>query len=96
MRQELPASPYFIFLSRYSRHPIMEVWPVALAQSLPVIPLPLLYGDADVTLDLQAAFTAIYDAVGFDLLLNYRQEPDVLLEEAEAQWARDILKKAAQ
>lgn len=56
MRQPLPSAPYFVFLSRAPDRPIIEVWPVSLAEPLPVVPVPLLPGDADVPLDLQQAF----------------------------------------
>jgi len=97
MRQPLPASPYFVFLSRYQKRPIMDVWPVALEESLPIVPVPLLYGDADVRLDLQKAFADVYDAIGLDLLLNYATAPDVPIEDAtQAQWAVELLEKARQ
>jgi len=95
MREELPAAPYFVFLSRYAKRPITEVWPIALEDALPVVPVPLLYGDADVKLDLQMAFTSVYDAIGLDLLLDYTTTPDVPIEDAQqAQWATDLLAKA--
>ena len=83
MRTALPATPYFVFLSRAHKRPLTEVWPVTLAEALPVVPVPLLYDDEDVVLDLQAAFTNTYDAIGFDLLVNYRKPPDVPLDDAK-------------
>jgi len=75
----------------------MDVWPVALEESLPIVPVPLLYGDADVRLDLQKAFADVYDAIGLDLLLNYATAPDVPIEDAtQAQWAVELLEKARQ
>lgn len=51
----------------------------------------------DVTLDLQVAFTGVYDAIGFDLLLNYTTTPDVPIEDAtQAEWAAALLEKARQ
>jgi hypothetical protein len=73
MREPLPPSPYFIFLSRYRKRPIMDIWEVALDQPLPVVPIPLLPNDDDVTLDLELAFTTVYDSIGYDLILDYTQ-----------------------
>lgn len=92
MRQLLPPASYFVFLSRYEKRPIIDVWQIALDQPLPVVPIPLLSGDKDITLDLQLAVTNIYDSVGYDLLFDYTKPPDVPLEEKAAQWAATLLK----
>jgi hypothetical protein len=86
MRQSLPNAPYFVFLSRAENRPITEVWPIMLNELLPTVPVPLLCGDRDVLLDLQAAFTAAYDLPGYDLIVDYTQPPDVSFSEAEADW----------
>jgi hypothetical protein len=91
LRKTLPAFPYFIFLSRYPKRPIMEIWAIKLAQRLPMAPVPLLPDDQDVVLDLQLAFTNVYDAIGYDLLLDYTQPPDVPLEDEAATWAASLL-----
>ncbi|MFN8492290.1 MAG: DUF4058 family protein [Caldilineaceae bacterium] len=91
MRQPLPQAPYFVFLSRYEKRPISDVWPMALDHPLPIIPVPLLPGDKDVTLDLQLALNTIYDSVGYDLVFNYTKPPDIPLDEKAAQWAATLL-----
>ncbi len=91
MRQPLPSAPYFVFLSRYEKRPISDVWPIALDQPLPVVTVPLLPDDKDVTLDLQLALNTIYDSVGYDLVLNYTKPPDIPLDEQAAPWAATLL-----
>jgi Protein of unknown function (DUF4058) len=83
MQKKLPAGQYFVFLSRVEERPITLVWPITLQQSLPTVPIPLLPGDADVLLNLQAAFTAAYDLLGYDLLVDYTTAPDVPLTKQE-------------
>ena len=56
------AGAYFAFVSRAQTRPSTEIWPMSLRQAMRPIPIPLLAGDADVTLDLQAALTATYGA----------------------------------
>ncbi|BCX04267.1 MAG: hypothetical protein KatS3mg053_2205 [Candidatus Roseilinea sp.] len=93
--EPLPDAPYFIFLSRAERRPKIQVWPVALRDVLPIVPVPLLPGDADSQLDLQAALAGIYDALGYDLSINYRQPPpDPPLSKADAAWATGLLRQA--
>lgn len=89
MEQPLPPVSYFVFLSRVERRPRTEVWPVYLDESLPTVPVPLLPGDADASLDLQAVFTAVYDLLGYDLAVDYRQPPAIPLPTAYAAWARE-------
>lgn len=93
MQEPLPEVPYFVFLSRAERRPVLDIWPIALDQPLPVVPVPLLAGDADVLLDLQAAFTATYDLLGYDLLVDYRRPPSPALAGEQAQWAVQLLQE---
>jgi hypothetical protein len=55
--------------------------------------VPLLAGDIDVALDLQAAFTAAYDLPGYDLIVDYSQPPDVPLTPQDAAWAAEHLRE---
>ena len=87
----LPTADYYIFLSRVEKQPMMDVWPVQLSMPLPIVPIPLLVGDADVMLDLQAAFTSAYEAYRYDLAVDYTTPPDVPLEAETAVWAKTLL-----
>ncbi len=93
MRDPLPDAPYFIFLSRAEKRPYLDVWPVQLNEPLPTVPVPLLSDDPDVSLDLQLALTTMYDELGFDLSVDYRQPPEIPLEGETAVWAAELLKK---
>jgi len=92
MRDALPPAPYFVFLSRAERRPITQVWPIQLDMHLPTVPVPLLEEDADVPLDLQLAFRTVYDALGYDLSVDYTHPPEVPLEEDEATWVQEHLR----
>src|SRR5438552_323864 len=59
-----PPAPYYAFLSRSQRRPFTQVWPIALRERLPVVPVPLLPPDPDVPLDLQAAVVDCFELVG--------------------------------
>jgi hypothetical protein len=94
MEGTLPARPYFVFVSRAQNRPKVGVWPIALADPLPQVPVPLLAGDADVSLDLQAALTAVYDGVGYDLVLDYTKPPPVKLAADELELANQATSRA--
>lgn len=92
MRQALPSAPYFVFLSRAWRRPLTDVWPVRLDQPLPPIPVPLLAGDDDVTLDLAQAFSSVYESCGYDLDVDYTRPPEVPLTAEEAALAAEWIR----
>jgi hypothetical protein len=92
MQEPLPVVPYFIFLSRAERRPLVDIWPIALQDKLPTIPLPLLPGDVELHIDVQAIFTATYDLANYDLALNYREPPDIALDAQQAQWLESHLR----
>ncbi len=77
MQQPLPDAPYFVVLSRAEERPISEVWPIQLDERLPLVPVPLLPDDADVSLDLQQALTNVYDLLGYDLAIDYSGPPEL-------------------
>ena len=92
--RDLPAAPYFVFLSRAQRRGQVEVWPIPLDQPLPTVRVPLLPEDPDVSLDLQAALTQVYDLFGYDDLLDYTRPPPGPLSAAEAEWIDRRLRTA--
>ncbi len=94
MRQPLPSTPYFVFLSRYESRPLSDLWPITLDVALPTVPVPLLPGDEDVALDLQAAVTNVYDQCGYDLALDYTKPPETPLDPESASWADARLRAA--
>ena len=62
---------------------------------MPTIPIPLTDGDPDVTLDLQAVFTATYDRAGYDYALKYDRAVEPPLDANRLDWIRQRLSPAA-
>lgn len=87
-----PPAAYYVLLNRARKRSVTEVWPIQLDAPLPTVAVPLLKGDADVPLDLQAALTTVYDAGGFDLVIDYREPPDVPLSAEELAWLDEVLR----
>lgn len=66
-----------------------EIWPVALNEPLPMIPIPLLYPDQDVPLDLRLALSQIYERAHYARRINYRKAvPPPELRLAMAAWLK--------
>lgn len=92
LARPVPPAPYYVMLSRTNRRPKVQVWPIQLADNLPVVPVPLLAPDDDVLLDLGQAVASVYERGAYDLQLNYRAEPPPpKLTEEEAQWIANRL-----
>jgi len=89
----LPASDYAIFVTRAERRDLTGVWPLGVRDPLPVVPVPLLPGDADVPLDLGHALRTIYDEARYDLSIDYRQPPPPPLSEEDVAWAEELVAK---
>jgi hypothetical protein len=94
MQQPLPQVDYFIFLSRAEKRPLTEIWPLTLRDPLPIVPVPLLQGDDDVALDLQQAFTAVYDLLGYELAVDYTQPAEIPLSAEDRAWAEALSQQA--
>lgn len=84
VRGDLPKAPYYVFLSRVERRPDIGIWPIMLNEILPVVPIPVKSPDADVSLNLQAAVTSIYERSRYHMLLDYSGPPLGPLTKEEA------------
>jgi hypothetical protein len=71
----LPDAPYFIFLSRAERRPLLDVWPLSLRTAIPLVPVPLSQPDPDIVLDLGSALHQTYQNGRYERRLNYRADP---------------------
>jgi hypothetical protein len=88
----LPAGSYYVFLSRAERRPRVEIWPLTLRASIPVVPVPLAVPEPDAPLDLGLAIRRIYEAASYDLRIDYhRPPPPPELAPEDAAWLRERL-----
>lgn len=87
---EIPPCDCYALVSRVDARPYVEVWPIALRDRLPIIPIPLSAPDADVTLDLQELLNRVYDAAGYGKYI-YDETPQPPLSDEDAAWARQFL-----
>ena len=93
MIEPYPPGEYFVLVSRAETRPLTDVWPIKLDQPLPPVPVPLLQGDPDVSLDLQQAVNNVYDLGRFDLRIDYKRPPDVPLTPEQEEWVAQQLRK---
>jgi hypothetical protein len=92
---EAKAGPfdYLVSIHRYDRHRDFFVYPISITQRLPRIAIPLLPGDPNVPLDLQAVFDAAYKVGPYRRQIKYGKDRIVpRLKPEQAAWAAELLK----
>jgi len=91
--EPVPTAPYYVTLSRYERRPTVEVWPIQISDPLPIVPVPLLEPDPDVSIDLGELVRAVYERGGFASRIDYRSiPPPPQLATGEAAWIEERLR----
>ena len=94
VRTERRAGPFefHICARRYYRSLSTEVYPIPMQERLPLIAVPLLKGDPDITVDLQAVFDRSYAVALFGRRVDYSKPCDPPLTPEQQAWAEGILK----
>jgi hypothetical protein len=94
LEKPVPPAPYYVTLGRVTRRPTIEVWPIQLAEALPVVPVPLFEPDPDAVLDLGAVVASVYERGAYGSRLDYRKPPPPPpLSEEESAWMTALLQK---
>ncbi|MBL8792277.1 MAG: DUF4058 family protein [Planctomycetia bacterium] len=86
-----PRSAYYILVCRAAETPHGDLWNLSVRDPLPVIPIPLDPGVADIQLPVRACFDQVYEDARFAEEIDYGQPPTPPLREADAAWARELL-----
>jgi len=90
--EPVPPAAYYVTLSRANRRPRIEVWPIQLANQLPILPVPLLEPDPDTPLDLNAMVASVYERGAYGSQIDYRSPPPPPpLSDEEARWMEALL-----
>jgi hypothetical protein len=91
------ATDYILLVNRSSNGGdirLSEIWPMALNEPLPLLPVPLLPPDFDVPLNLGEALRAVYTRAGYDWRINYQRPlPAPALRPDMASWLQEALPK---
>jgi len=80
---------YILLVNRYDEGDTRasEIWPVAISETLPILPVPLLAPDADIQLDLGIAIRAVYVRGVYERRISYtRAIPPPNLRPTVAAW----------
>ena len=84
---------YHVSIHRFDRSEDFLVYPIRLEERLPEVAIPLLPGDPDVTIDLQAVFDRCYDNGPYRRRVRYAEDAPVPpLRPEQAEWAARFLR----
>jgi Protein of unknown function (DUF4058) len=84
---------YHVCVHRFDRPHVFFVYPIKLEQRLPGIAIPLLPGDPDVSLSLQAVFDRAYDEGPYSRVVAYGEDPIIPpLGPEQLEWVKARLK----
>lgn len=92
VRQQV-ASDYRILVRRGWEWRKAHLYAFSLRVPIPDFPLPLMPGDEEPLVALNAILHALYTRARFDLRIDYSQPPVPPLPEAHAEWARRLTQK---
>lgn len=88
--EDRPECCYSVLVSRVEERPDAGFWPLAMADRLPTIPIPLRPPHPDARLDLQELLNRVYDEAGYEYDI-YDGPPVPPLTEAQTEWAAPFL-----
>lgn len=86
-------SQYRILVCRGNSRPNADLYAFNLPDVIPCFSLPLRAGDNEPVLDLQSLLNNVYDVYGYDLVVNYNDEPVPQLSKSDAAWMDALLRK---
>ena len=86
-----PIADYYVLVHRSSVPASLGLWPFAVRDALPSVPIPLDADVPDVMIDLKASIDHVYDLGRYADQLDYSVPPTVPLREPDATWARELL-----
>ena len=89
-----PQTDYRIVICRAGLAKSAELYSFSLKAPIPSIAIPLLPGDADPKLDLNAVLHALIERARYDLVIDYRQPPQPPLRPEDEPWAAAVIAQA--
>ena len=85
-------SHYRVLVSDSGQRPYAQLYPFTLQQTFPVFWVPLKPEDSDIGVDLKPLLDEIYELSGYDLDIDYRQEPVPEWSAVDLAWLDQRLK----
>ncbi len=87
-----PPSDYRILVCRGNSRPYADLYAFNLPDVIPSFALPLRPEDSEPVINLQALLNEIYDISGYDLIIDYSQEPIPARSQTDSAWTDVLLR----
>lgn len=85
---------YHVCIRRFGKPRQYVVYPISLRERLPTVEIPLLKGDGNVTVDLQALLDHCYEVGRYDVQARYdKYRPQPPLRPEDAKWVAQLLRE---
>jgi hypothetical protein len=95
LRAKAGTLAYHVSIHHFDNLEDYFVYPIRLEEALPAIAIPLLPGDGEVTVDLQAVFTHCYDTGPYRRSVRYAKGQTVpALDPEQTTWMLQLLRQA--
>lgn len=85
---------YRILISRGDQRPQASLYAFNVRDPIPAFQLPLQAGDEEPMVQLKEILEGVYERAGYDLRLDYLQEPQPSLSEEDTEWMDALFKEA--
>ncbi|MEL7502062.1 MAG: DUF4058 family protein [Cyanobacteria bacterium J06554_6] len=86
-------SQYRILVSRGDQRPQADLYAFNLPDPFPAFPLPLKDEDTEPIIDLRVLLDQVYDRAGYEVVIDYSQEPAPPLDKTDSVWVRSWLEQ---
>jgi hypothetical protein len=83
---------YRILICRGHERPRGDLYAFGLRQPIPIIPIPIVPGEAEPMLNLQALLHRVYDKGRYQLAIDYTRQLQPKLSESDCQWVETLLR----
>jgi hypothetical protein len=91
----MPDCDYCVLVGRATERPKVGIFPIALRERLPSVPIPLSEPHGDAMLDLQKMLDLAYDRAGYAQYI-YERQPEPRLRPDDAEWAKQFVPSGKQ
>jgi hypothetical protein len=92
MKGNTGKTDYRILVSRSEQRPLADLYDFSLHDEIPSFPLPLKPEDDEPIAHLQEIFVGVYERAGYDLRLDYQENPPPpALSESDLNWLEILL-----
>ena len=90
---DAPQGLYRIIVSNNRLWPHVDLYPFGIREAIPTFVMPLAEGSPGVTIDLNDVLETVYSARAYNLLIDYREDPEPPLSDGDRAWIGQLLRE---